>query len=225
MNWSETEEWCSPCNADEQQQEHNDEEDVLAGRTTMNADEHDEGEDNDNSKEDSLAGTTTKNGDEHEEGDDSKEDVLAGGPAMSMMELGHDDLRDHFLAESQRVDRSNGGGHQETLNVLQSLKDVTHFSEDDIYATLLDCDMDLAQTLRSLFSQGPFKKVKSKPEKKKEVKSKSELGVCAAASSSQAGPRAAGRRVSEPPSDEGRECEVDSGSKDPPLPLLRCTAD
>ncbi|PNX59611.1 serine/threonine-protein kinase pakD-like protein [Trifolium pratense] len=54
--------------------------------------------------------------------------------------------------------------------MVQSLKEiVTNIPDNEIYATLKDCNMDPNEAVSRLLSQDPFHEVKSKREKKKEV--------------------------------------------------------
>ncbi|GLT50605.1 hypothetical protein SLA2020_240810 [Shorea laevis] len=55
--------------------------------------------------------------------------------------------------------------------MVQSLKEiVNNYSEQEIYATLKECNMDPNETVNRLLAQDPFHEVKSKKEKKKENK-------------------------------------------------------
>ncbi|KAL9236887.1 hypothetical protein vseg_011502 [Gypsophila vaccaria] len=54
--------------------------------------------------------------------------------------------------------------------VIQSIKEIVNFPEDEIYFILKDCNMDPYETINRLLSQDTFHEVKSKREKKKEVK-------------------------------------------------------
>ncbi|XP_020220614.1 uncharacterized protein LOC109803447 isoform X2 [Cajanus cajan] len=77
-----------------------------------------------------------------------------------------------------------GGGHNNgtgkalsatipasSRKMVQSLKEiVSNFPDHEIYATLKDCNMDPNEAVSRLLSQDPFHEVKSKREKKKEIK-------------------------------------------------------
>ncbi|XP_061354215.1 uncharacterized protein LOC133298854 [Gastrolobium bilobum] len=77
-----------------------------------------------------------------------------------------------------------GGGHNNdgvkglsgtipasSRNMVQSLKEiVSNFPENEIYAMLKDCNMDPNEAVSRLLFQDPFHEVKSKREKKKEIK-------------------------------------------------------
>ncbi|XP_027345068.1 uncharacterized protein LOC113857410 isoform X2 [Abrus precatorius] len=70
-----------------------------------------------------------------------------------------------------------GGGGQKagippaSRKMVQSLKEiVSNIPENEIYATLKDCNMDPNEAVSRLLSQDPFHEVKSKREKKKESK-------------------------------------------------------
>ncbi|KAI4365192.1 hypothetical protein MLD38_021201 [Melastoma candidum] len=54
--------------------------------------------------------------------------------------------------------------------IVQSLKEIVNCSEQEIYAALKECSMDPNEAVNRLLSQDPFHEVKSKREKKKEVK-------------------------------------------------------
>ncbi|KAK4775429.1 hypothetical protein SAY87_023390 [Trapa incisa] len=54
--------------------------------------------------------------------------------------------------------------------VVQSLKEIVNCSELEIYTALKDCNMDPNEAVNRLISQDPFHEVKSKREKKKEIK-------------------------------------------------------
>ncbi|KAG4387706.1 hypothetical protein GLYMA_09G019700v4 [Glycine max] len=59
--------------------------------------------------------------------------------------------------------------------MVQSLKEiVSNFPDHEIYATLKDCNMDPNEAVSRLLSQDPFHEVKSKREKKKEIKDPTE---------------------------------------------------
>ncbi|XP_017436577.1 uncharacterized protein LOC108343052 isoform X2 [Vigna angularis] len=73
---------------------------------------------------------------------------------------------------------NNGGGKALSATIpassrkmVQSLKEiVSNFPDHEIYATLKDCNMDPNEAVSRLLSQDPFHEVKSKREKKKEIK-------------------------------------------------------
>ncbi|KAI3800693.1 hypothetical protein L1987_28787 [Smallanthus sonchifolius] len=74
---------------------------------------------------------------------------------------------------------NNGGGVQgipsASRKMVQSLKEIVNgVSEAEIYAALKDCNMDPNEAVNRLLSQDPFHEVKSKREKKKEVKDTTE---------------------------------------------------
>ncbi|XP_010275810.1 PREDICTED: GBF-interacting protein 1-like isoform X2 [Nelumbo nucifera] len=54
--------------------------------------------------------------------------------------------------------------------MVQSLKEIVNYPEHEIYAMLKECNMDPNDTVHRLLSQDPFHEVKSKREKKKEIK-------------------------------------------------------
>ncbi|XP_010539204.1 PREDICTED: uncharacterized protein LOC104813342 [Tarenaya hassleriana] len=58
--------------------------------------------------------------------------------------------------------------------VVRSLKEVVNCSEEEIYATLVECDMDPDAAVNRLLSQDSFHEVKSKRDKKKETKDTTE---------------------------------------------------
>ncbi|RDX66035.1 GBF-interacting protein 1 [Mucuna pruriens] len=68
------------------------------------------------------------------------------------------------------------GGHKAGIppasrKMVQSLREiVSNIPEHEIYATLKDCNMDPNEAVSRLLSQDPFHEVKSKREKKKEIK-------------------------------------------------------
>ncbi|XP_010559258.1 PREDICTED: uncharacterized protein LOC104827729 isoform X2 [Tarenaya hassleriana] len=55
-------------------------------------------------------------------------------------------------------------------NVVQGLKEVVNCSDQEIYAMLVECDMDPDEAVSRLLSQDTFHEVKSKRDKKKETK-------------------------------------------------------
>ncbi|KAF8108882.1 hypothetical protein N665_0104s0193 [Sinapis alba] len=54
--------------------------------------------------------------------------------------------------------------------VVQSLKEIVNCPEAEIYAVLKDCNMDPNEAVHRLLSQDPFHEVKSKKDKKKEIR-------------------------------------------------------
>ncbi|PSR98673.1 Signaling mucin like [Actinidia chinensis var. chinensis] len=74
---------------------------------------------------------------------------------------------------------SNGGGGQSipaaARKMVQSLKEIVHCPDAEIYAMLKDCNMDPNEAVSRLLSQDPFHEVKSKREKKKENKDTTEF--------------------------------------------------
>ncbi|CAH8365641.1 unnamed protein product [Eruca vesicaria subsp. sativa] len=54
--------------------------------------------------------------------------------------------------------------------MVQSLKEIVNCPEPEIYAVLKDCNMDPNEAVNRLLSQDPFHEVKSKKDKKKEVR-------------------------------------------------------
>ncbi|KAI4370981.1 hypothetical protein MLD38_019265 [Melastoma candidum] len=58
--------------------------------------------------------------------------------------------------------------------IVQSLKEIVNCPEQEIYAALKECNMDPNEAVNRLLSQDPFHEVKSKREKKKEVKETTE---------------------------------------------------
>ncbi|KAF8077109.1 hypothetical protein N665_1061s0011 [Sinapis alba] len=58
--------------------------------------------------------------------------------------------------------------------VVESLKEIVNCSDLEIYAMLVDCDMDPDETVSRLLSQDTFHEVKSKRDKKKETKDPAE---------------------------------------------------
>lgn len=59
--------------------------------------------------------------------------------------------------------------------IVQSLKEIVNCPEPEIYSMLKECNMDPNETVNRLLSQDPFHEVKSKRDKKKEVKDTSEF--------------------------------------------------
>ncbi|KAL3616940.1 hypothetical protein CASFOL_039334 [Castilleja foliolosa] len=74
---------------------------------------------------------------------------------------------------------SGGGGNVQPIpagsrKVVESLKEIVHRTDAEIYAALKDCNMDPNEAVDRLLSQDPFHEVKSKREKKKEGKDTTE---------------------------------------------------
>ncbi|XP_058101215.1 actin cytoskeleton-regulatory complex protein PAN1-like isoform X2 [Magnolia sinica] len=85
---------------------------------------------------------------------------------------------------------SNGGGSSSSSNgkimngvssipaasrkMVQSLKEIVNCPDHEIYAMLKECNMDPNETVNRLLAQDPFHEVKSKREKKKEIKETTE---------------------------------------------------
>ncbi|CAN8231541.1 unnamed protein product [Cochlearia groenlandica] len=71
---------------------------------------------------------------------------------------------------------ANAGVPASSRNVVQSLKEmmIVNFSDSEIYAMLVECDMDPDQTVDRLLSQDTFHEVKSKKAKKKVTKESAE---------------------------------------------------
>lgn len=67
-----------------------------------------------------------------------------------------------------------GGVPASCRKVVESLKEIVSCSELEIYAMLVDCDMDPDETVSRLLSQDTFHEVKSKRDKKKETKDPAE---------------------------------------------------
>ncbi|KAJ3670794.1 hypothetical protein LUZ60_008220 [Juncus effusus] len=63
-----------------------------------------------------------------------------------------------------------GGIPAAARRMVQSLKEIVNCPEAEIYATLKDCDMNPDEAVNRLLSQDTFHEVKSKREKKKDVK-------------------------------------------------------
>ncbi|KAH0468195.1 hypothetical protein IEQ34_003228 [Dendrobium chrysotoxum] len=58
--------------------------------------------------------------------------------------------------------------------MVQSLKEIVNLPDQEIYFTLKECGMDPSEAVQRLLSQDSFHEVKSKRDKKKEVKELSE---------------------------------------------------
>ncbi|XP_048638152.1 GBF-interacting protein 1-like isoform X1 [Brassica napus] len=67
-----------------------------------------------------------------------------------------------------------GGVPASSRKVVESLKEIVNCSDLEIYAMLVDCDMDPDETVSRLLSQDTFHEVKSKRDKKKETKDPAE---------------------------------------------------
>lgn len=72
------------------------------------------------------------------------------------------------------VSNANAGVPASKRKVVQSLKEIVNCSESEIYAMLVECDMDPDEAVSRLLSQDTFHEVKSKREKKKETKDPAE---------------------------------------------------
>ncbi|KAL3833599.1 hypothetical protein ACJIZ3_008335 [Penstemon smallii] len=86
--------------------------------------------------------------------------------------------------------RGSGGGNgipAGSRKMVQSLKEIVNCPEAEIYATLKDCNMDPNEAVNRLLSQDPFHEVKSKREKKKQVKDTTESRPRGANNSSKRG--------------------------------------
>ncbi|KAL9817951.1 putative GBF-interacting protein [Arabidopsis thaliana] len=68
------------------------------------------------------------------------------------------------------VSNANGGVPASSRKVIQDLKEIVECSELEIYAMLVECDMNPDESVNRLLSQDTFHEVKSKREKKKETK-------------------------------------------------------
>ncbi|KAF9621078.1 hypothetical protein IFM89_016512 [Coptis chinensis] len=87
-------------------------------------------------------------------------------------------------SSSKKEKQGNGAGScipKEFMKVVKSMKEiVTNSSEEEIYAVLIECNMDPDEAVQRLLSQGlflfsyHFHEVKSRREKKKEIKEVSE---------------------------------------------------
>ncbi|PIA41471.1 hypothetical protein AQUCO_02200114v1 [Aquilegia coerulea] len=91
---------------------------------------------------------------------------------------------------------NNGGGGSGVSSIpasartmVKSLKEIVNCSDDEIYTTLKECNMDLDDTVNRLLSQDPFHEVKSRREKKKEIKDTSESRPRGVSTSSNRGGR------------------------------------
>ncbi|ESQ47351.1 hypothetical protein EUTSA_v10028089mg [Eutrema salsugineum] len=72
------------------------------------------------------------------------------------------------------VSNVNTGVSASSRKVVQSLKEIVNCSDLEIYAMLVECDMDPDETVNRLLSQDTFHKVKSKRDKKKKTKNPAE---------------------------------------------------
>ncbi|CAH8306398.1 unnamed protein product [Eruca vesicaria subsp. sativa] len=72
------------------------------------------------------------------------------------------------------VSNAKGGVPAASRKVVESLKEIVNCSDLEIYAMLVDCDMDPDETVSRLLSQDTFHEVKSKRDKKKETKDPAE---------------------------------------------------
>ncbi|WOK91538.1 hypothetical protein Cni_G00229 [Canna indica] len=73
--------------------------------------------------------------------------------------------------------------------LVQSLKEIVNCPETEIYAMLRECNMDPNEAVHRLLSQDTFHEVKSKRDKKKEIREPSESRSRAVSNSSGRGPR------------------------------------
>jgi len=90
--------------------------------------------------------------------------------------------------------------------LVQGLKEIVNRPDAEIYAALRECDMDPDEAVSRLLSQDTFQEVKSKRDKKKEVKETPEPRSRGASNSSRSS-RGGGDRA-------GRSSSVQSGSSD-----------
>jgi len=70
-----------------------------------------------------------------------------------------------------RVGAAAGGGVKippSAMEVVRSLKEIVENSEDEIYAMLKECNMDLNETAQRLLNQANFHEVKRRRDRKKE---------------------------------------------------------
>ncbi|XP_004234052.2 flocculation protein FLO11-like isoform X1 [Solanum lycopersicum] len=95
---------------------------------------------------------------------------------------------------------NNGGGigvqsiPPGSRKMVQSLKEIVNCPEAEIYAMLKECNMDPNEAVNRLLTQDPFHEVKSKREKRKEIKDPTESRSWITSSSSSRGSRAGGDR-------------------------------
>uniref|UniRef100_A0A1D1YH84 Phosphonoacetaldehyde hydrolase n=1 Tax=Anthurium amnicola TaxID=1678845 RepID=A0A1D1YH84_9ARAE len=75
---------------------------------------------------------------------------------------------------SSNGEGGRGGGHggTTTKKMLQNIKEIVggSLADDEIHAMLKECNMDPSETVHRLLNQGTFHEVKSKREKKKDIK-------------------------------------------------------
>lgn len=78
--------------------------------------------------------------------------------------------------------------------MVQSLKEIVNCPEAEIYAMLKECNMDPNEAVNRLLTQDPFHEVKSKREKRKEIKDTTESRSWITSSTPSRGSRAGGER-------------------------------
>ncbi|KAF9587867.1 hypothetical protein IFM89_006121 [Coptis chinensis] len=95
----------------------------------------------------------------------------------------------------------NGGGGnvmanipQASRNMVKSLKEIVNCPEDEIYYMLKECNMDANDAVQRLLSQDTFQEVKSRKDKKKEIKEPSESRPRGVGTTSNRGGRGGGTR-------------------------------
>ncbi|XP_024005702.1 protein kinase 4 [Eutrema salsugineum] len=76
------------------------------------------------------------------------------------------------------ISNVNTGVSASSRKVVQSLKEIVNCSDLEIYAMLVECDMDPDETVNRLLSQDTFHEVKSKRDKKKNTKIPAESWTC-----------------------------------------------
>ncbi|KAL3341031.1 hypothetical protein AABB24_025543 [Solanum stoloniferum] len=95
---------------------------------------------------------------------------------------------------------NNGGGigvqsiPPGSRKMVQSLKEIVNCPEAEIYAMLKECNMDPNEAVNRLLTQDPFHEVKSKREKRKEIKDPTESRSWITSSTPNRGSRAGGER-------------------------------
>ncbi|XP_055826514.1 uncharacterized protein LOC129894943 [Solanum dulcamara] len=96
---------------------------------------------------------------------------------------------------------NNGGGGIEVQSIppgsrkmVQSLKEIVNCPEAEIYAMLKECNMDPNEAVNRLLTQDPFHEVKSKREKRKEIKDTTESRSWITSSTPSRGSRVGGER-------------------------------
>ncbi|KAK6793232.1 hypothetical protein RDI58_006685 [Solanum bulbocastanum] len=95
---------------------------------------------------------------------------------------------------------NNGGGigvqsiPPGSRKMVQSLKEIVNCPEAEIYAMLKECNMDPNEAVNRLLTQDPFHEVKSKREKRKEIKDPTESRSWITSSTPSRGSRAGGER-------------------------------